>query len=64
MRTANTYTNPLNKTAMKKKWILWGIAAAVAAVLLWAWPRYALIGILGLLAGWIGRVVFAKRTAR
>lgn len=49
---------------MKKKWILWGIAAAVAAVLLWAWPRYALIGILGLLAGWIGRVVFAKRTAR
>lgn len=49
---------------MKKKLILWGIAAAVAAVLLWTWPRYALVGILGLLAGWIGRVFYAKRTVR
>lgn len=49
---------------MKKKLILWGIAIVVAGALVWAWPRYALIGILGLLAGWIGRVVFAKRTAR
>lgn len=49
---------------MKKKLILWSIAAAVAAVLVWVWPRYALVGILCLLAGWVGRVVYTKRTVR
>lgn len=49
---------------MKKKLILWGIAIVAAAVLLWAWPRYALVGIICLLAGWVGRVVYAKRSTR
>lgn len=50
---------------MKKKPILCCAAlVVVTAVLLWAWPRYALVGILSLLAGWVGRVVYAKRTAR
>lgn len=49
---------------MKKRLIFCGIAAAVAALLLWAWPRYALVGILAALAGWIGRAVYAKRTGR
>lgn len=49
---------------MKKKLIGWGIAAVVALLLLWAWPRYALVGIVAALAGWIGRAVYAKRTGR
>nr|DAS26265.1 MAG TPA: hypothetical protein [Caudoviricetes sp.] len=49
---------------MKKKLIVWGIAAVVAAALLWAWPRYALVGIVFLLAGWIGRTVYVKRRAQ
>lgn len=49
---------------MKKKPIVRGSAAVVAAALVWAWPRYALVGLLAALAGWIGRAVYAKRTGR
>lgn len=49
---------------MKKKLILGVIAAAAAVVLLCAFPRYTLVGLVGLLVGWAGRVLYAKHLAR
>lgn len=45
---------------MKKKLILGSVAAAAAVVLLCAFPRYTLIGLVGLLVGWAGRALYAK----
>lgn len=49
---------------MQKRLIVRGSAAAVAALLLWAWPRYVLVGLLAALAGWVGRALYAKCVAR
>lgn len=49
---------------MKKKIISGGVATAAAVVLLCAFPRYTLVGLVGLLAGWVGCRLYDKFLAR
>ncbi len=48
---------------MKKKLIIVGVAVVAAAAALLFFPRYALVGILCALVGWVGHYMYVKPQA-
>lgn len=48
-----------------KKNLIWSLSVLIAvALMFWLVPRYTLVGILCLAAGWCGHILYTKRVGR